>query len=227
MIASFNEFITETSRRQKATQLFRDGKSKWKTFCIISPYNPMGDKALREDNHKYDELFKEYIRKNKIPNSPVHGKYSNNKEKSYILYAISLNDTLKLAKQFNQESFIYGKLEDGKFSFSYYEKDANGNYEHLEDIDKYDIVADINDNFTIIGKYFKFNIPWKMFEDICVDIDEMILERCDKYKQYADNFQYHLDKILSDKSTSHTKYVSRCMLFGEKYFIGHYPISEK
>lgn len=208
------EKIEETPRRQKAKRGFWGKQNNIKTFCIISSENPLGRKIdLMENKVLYNNLI-ELLRNNQYIYFPVKGKY-NNIEHLVMVYNISINDSENIGLKYNQESFIYATvLDDNLVNFSYYQKGETGNYAKIEDIQKY--VDATDDDFTAIGRHFKFRIPFKIFEGQCRKINNIIKERCEN-DIYQRNYNKWINESISDEFTPHAQRIRRAKLWGTNY----------
>jgi len=183
-----NQFIAETSRRQKAQQAI-DGK-RVKTLLIMSAENPMGNQLQSDivleipsnnpnpvcttvNNKERTNLFAEMLKSQQFCYFPVKGKYGN-VEYSYIVYNISLDDAKRFGRYFDQRDIIFGEVkEQGSVAFNLYRKDesefanvkdVNRDYYYVETKDGYlPIDSDANDYYTAIGRHNKFSIPFETY----------------------------------------------------------------
>ena len=210
--------VSETSRRQKATQSFLGKRGNIKTFCIITAENPMGVKTLPSENKKrYNELT-DFLSSHQFVYFPVKGKYGS-VEHSLMIYNISLEACKNIGKRFNQESFIYANVKDNSVIFSYYQKNGdNSPYNKIEDIEKYVDTTENDDFFTAIGRNFKFTIPFKIFESHIDKINSIITERC-KNENYKNNYKVWLSESVNDNKTLYSQRFKRAKLWGKNYLM--------
>lgn len=105
---SLEKVLSETSRRQKAQRAINNIGSRVKTYAILTSENPMGNRFSKSDNAQLINRLKSYLKNGNFVWFPVKGMYGE-KENSFIVYNISLTDTLDIAKKFNQE-VSYGAI---------------------------------------------------------------------------------------------------------------------
>ena len=170
--------LTETTRRQKAEQRFLNGTFV-KTIGIISPENPMGKKVESEENSKYINRFKDYMKNTNTKYFPVKGKYGN-VEQSYMLFNITLEDLKLWASAFKQQSFIYGIVNDGKIHFQYYQMNNKNIYALYDEVDGFIERNEFEDFYSATSRHFKFQIPFSKLISCIEEHDNLIKERIKK-----------------------------------------------
>ena len=181
--------INETSRRQKAQQAIQGKNKRVRTIGIVSAQNPMGKQASKEYNQRAQNELISGLKNGRFMYYVTDGLYGS-PEKSVMIYNISLNDLLHIAKKYSQESVIYVDIQGKDISYQYYEIDSQ-NGEYVKRHEENDIVDATNDNdyYTKISRHFKFRIPF--FEHIRyitntlnerakhIDVDKMLSESLD------------------------------------------------
>lgn len=169
--------ITETSRKIKARQTLYSKRNAVKQFAIMTPENPMGEALTAEENSKRRKEFERLLNEYGLYAYPVHGVYGI-KEHSYMIFNISLKAAMYLARDFDQISFIMAFVKgENKVEYQYWEKNASEQDKNAKERDKQyintqtkeEIVRfdnDTVDNYTEIGKGFRFKIPYQFGEAV-------------------------------------------------------------
>lgn len=181
--------FNETSRRQKAKHAFLGHMNNIRNFGIFSPENPMGKRLSNEENKELRARFERVLNDGHYVYFKTKGRYGND-EKSYIVYNVSLV-TLKTwggKDMFNQESFLFCETnydeEKRKTSvtFNFYLKeDENKLFKLIESVNEFVDFSGREDNFTAIGRNFKFNIPLKFFSNANMIYESARSERPDEF----------------------------------------------
>lgn len=229
--------IQETSRRQKAIQGFLGKKSKVNTFGIITAENPMGFNFDSQENKKRNNDLLDFFRGRQYIYFPVKGKFGNT-EKPFMVYNITLEDMEIIGHRFDQKSFIYAEVnksdDEPRVIFYYYQKqyseeqakDEYGKpikqkdreYQLIETKDVFcRLDNDADDNFTAIGRNFKFTIPFDLFNEAITRFEEFINERCEKHPLYKKRCIRHINESLDTRRTYRGRFVSRAELYGDHY----------
>lgn len=157
------------------------------TVCIASADNPMGIKATEEENQKRRKKLEELLKKNRLKYYKVKGKYGND-ETSYVIANINLAmcEFLFGPDNFNQESFIFGKVKEyGSIVFSYMEQTGKGDFTEKDASKEIKGQKEAEDYFTSYLGY-KFQIPFSIFESMVTKISD------DLEKDYGWNESYKL-----------------------------------
>lgn len=156
--------IADTSRRQKAEQMFKGGNPKGiKTFCIMTAENPMGKTLTSQENKELNNELEYILKHCNFKWFPIKGSYDT-KENSYIIYNISKKDAEKLGNMFNQDSIIFATIDGSNVKYEYMKKErCHYNITKTEST----IVDATNDEkfWSQIGKDFKFRVPF--FDHAC------------------------------------------------------------
>lgn len=182
IMEAVKDAINETSRRQKAQQAIQGKNRRVKTIGIVSAQNPMGSdgSGLPSDYNErsHNELL-DVLRKGQYKYFVTDGKYGS-PETSVMVFNISLDELIKLAYTFNQESAIFVDMTNGNdVSYQYWEGDDRNSPLKLQH-EEHEIVnaTDDIDFYTKISRKFKFRIPF--FE--CVEsYYELIEKRASRY----------------------------------------------
>ena len=116
-------------------------------------------------------------------------KFTNIGENSfYIIYNTPLEYCKKLFKGYNQESFVWGRYQDGKISYEYWQKPENSDcYKKLIQNDISTIV-EVKKLFSKLREYnflIPFNFDEQLDEDFS-DIDNYTLEDISYMNNYVD-----------------------------------------
>lgn len=167
--------IKENSSTRIKSALYGDVTGKIRTFGIMTPENPMGVQYSNEDNNKLHKAFKEILSKMHVQYIKQLGSFGN-KEHSYVLVNVSLNDMVYLNTKFNQMSFFFGRVTKEGSSISYYEKPSkDSDYELIETVDRVVNAKDFNDFFSSHGD-FKYSIDLDYFKENLDSISEIVDE---------------------------------------------------
>ena len=193
--------IADTSRRQKAEQMFKGGNPKGiKTFCIMTAENPMSDTLTSQENKELNNRLERILKIGNYKWFPIKGDYKT-KENSYIIYNISKRDAEDFGIKFNQESIIFATLDGSNVKFEYMEK-VRCHYETVKSEDTF-IDATNDENFwSQISRNFKFRIPF--FDHACnINL---------KLSKVADAERL-LEETVNDKWTGKHHYILRYKLW--------------
>jgi hypothetical protein len=158
----FNEVINivENSLTNYKQALYGD---KINTYAIISVENPMGIQATKEENSKANKEFKNSMKSLGIQYSKQVGMYGN-KEHSFMIYNITLDKAKEIAKKYEQQSFFFGKKENGKKVVEYwYKENKNDPYTLKEKKADRIKMIDNADDFYSKKKGFKYTIDLDEF----------------------------------------------------------------
>ena len=145
------------------------------TFGIITPENPMGNKLDKFENSKLQDEFKNYLYDGRYHYTRIKGKYGNS-ENPWLIYNVSLEDMKRFGIQYDQESFIFGRIEDQKVTYEYWDKKKDSLYSLKDTADMFKTAFENKDFFTSL-KSWKFTIPFSVFES---SIQQNKLAKIDK-----------------------------------------------
>lgn len=105
----------------------------------------------------------------------------------YAIFNMSVDTAKKICGEYQQTSFVYSVLnEDGMIHSEYYtkqdptlpyNKQTNG-YIKIDECDTWEDTSNADGSFTVIGKEFKYGIPFKTLyavnEAICENLKRMV-----------------------------------------------------
>ena len=105
----------------------------------------------------------------------------------YAIFNMSVDTAKKICGKYQQTSFVYSVLnEDGMIHSEYYtkqdptlpyNKQANG-YIKIDECDTWEDTSNADGSFTVIGKEFKYGMPFKTLyavnEAICENLKRMV-----------------------------------------------------
>lgn len=155
-------------------------KSNIKTFGIITAQNPNSTEATSSFNKKANKDLLKSLKDSGFIVMPVKGKFANNTEHSYIILNISLEQLLRYGYSYRQTSFIFAETGN-PFTAYYYECEKpesipdklTNPYVKKDSIDRIEEL-DADDNYSLIGKNFKFTIPFHIFDSISNKIQDNV-----------------------------------------------------
>ena len=201
IINEISKRINEDSISQKKRDMknfeksFRGGKSFGgiKTMAIFTSENPNSQRDSSSNNKKSIKNLLSDLKTGGFKYVPAYGKFGFrreggvtkvNSEHSYVVFNISVANCVGLCKRYNQTSFIFCTLNDeGKIHSEYYEKTDDGNtYQLIDSEDNWNDKTGENDYYTVVGKNFKFAIPFSVFENVNNNILGCLDYIIEKYK---------------------------------------------
>jgi len=159
-MSKLSKYINESTSSQLKLAL-AGYKPTIKTFGIMTPENPMGELISPKENKLLVDEFKEHLSTKRYGYRVIDGHFGG-KEHSFFIPNITIKDLTQFSLEYNQESFIYGHIEQkGLPIFEYWQKSNTGNY-HKEFVRK--VFVDIDrDEYYSEYKGKKFIIPF--FDD--------------------------------------------------------------
>ena len=168
---------------QNAINTYKKGLSGYhgiKTFGILSAENPDSQEAPRAVNKKNMKSLSKMLQSGHYPFVKQRGHFGGNDEWSYFVFNIKFDALMYYAAQFEQTSFFYCELKNGTVRNDYYQKQdttkpysKSNPYIFIESYEGYMDASDAED-YSIIGKNFKYTIPLKIFETIDKTISDNI-----------------------------------------------------
>ncbi len=183
MIEPLNETLNELSPHQKQRNIknverfFRNGKNGFngiRTIAVLTAENPDTQQAPNQFNKKARQSLLSNIKNAGYAYVPAMGKFGNT-ERPYAVFNMSVETTKALCGKYQQTSFVYSMLnDDGSVHSEYWEKqnptqpyDKHKNdYVKKDECDTWEDMSDADDNFTVIGKHFKYSIPFDIFNSV-------------------------------------------------------------
>ena len=193
--------IADTSRRQKAEQMFKGGNPNGiKTFCIMTAENPMGETLTSQENKELNNRLERILKIGNYKWFPIKGNYKT-KENSYIIYNISKRDAEDFGITFNQESIIFATLDGSNVKFEYMKK-VRCHYETVKSENTFIDATNDEKFWSQISRNFKFRIPF--FDHACnINL---------KLSKVADAERL-LEETVNDKWTGKHHYILRYKLW--------------
>ena len=172
---------------KRVENAFNNGVSNYiRCFAVLTAENPDSKKASNAYNKKANkELFKTL--KTQYTVIPTQGKFGN-VENSFLVINIDRGVVEYYCGANEQTSFIFSKVEEGKVVSEYWEKqdvtqpyDKHNNPYVLKDTcDDWVDMSSADDYYTIVGKRFKYSIPFSIFESYNRKMGELLKEVKDK-----------------------------------------------
>lgn len=101
-------------------QMMRGLKPKIRTVVIITAENPCGVKLSPRENNSRNRDLEDFLSKSLYGYKPAKGQYMS-KENSFIVNNMTKTMALKLGRQFEQDTIIFGERfeEDGNFGMKF------------------------------------------------------------------------------------------------------------
>ena len=226
-VSQTGDTVNESERRiTKAKRALYGKKQGVRTIGIVSAENPMVMQMTPEENAKRTANFIKQLEFYHVPYVKSIGKYGN-EENSFVLYNIGLKDLEYFASTKRQESFIFGVVEDEVVHFKLFvadDKTANELKYHPAMQADGIIRADENaEDYTIIGKDFKFNIPLEQINEGLKQVNEEINRHCAEFPKYAERLDETLNDCTDDRWTVKFRACMRLHLFGNGCKVFYQP----
>ena len=216
------KFVNEISKnekkriRKKAINAIDNKDDNIRTFLIITGENPMAEPGTNNINRTQNNSLVDYLKQGHYAWQPVQGKYGST-ENSKIIFNVPLDESKMLALKFGQQSFIYGRKENGKTLFDlYYINEQEDDYDLVETQDTYDKVLG-DDYYTKIDKKHKFSVPFEYFNESCENFNKIINEQKKKSDKYNKNFDRFLNESIKENKIGYNRYLNRCLIYGSLF----------
>ena len=216
------KFVNEISKnekkriRKKAINAIDNKEDNIRTFLIITGENPMAEPGTNNINRTQNNSLVDYLKQGHYAWQPVQGKYGST-ENSKIIFNVPLDESKMLALKFGQQSFIYGRKENGKTLFDlYYINEQEDDYDLVETQDTYDKVLG-DDYYTKIDKKHKFSVPFEYFNESCENFNKIINEQKKKSDKYNKNFDRFLNESIKENKIGYNRYLNRCLIYGSLF----------
>ena len=181
-----NEKNVEDAYREK-----KAGYNGIHYIAVFSAENPDSVQATNSVNKKATHSLSKDLKAARYPIIPATGKFGGNVEHSYAIINIGLDACKYFCGKYQQTSFVYTTIIDGeKVHSEYYEKlDATKPYNKTTNpyvvkdfADGFTDMSDADDFFTVIGKGFKYQIPFPtMTEASATIIGNFLCEENSKF----------------------------------------------
>lgn len=216
------KFVNEISKnekkriRKKAINAIDNKDDNIRTFLIITGENPMAEPGTNNINRTQNNSLVDYLKQGHYAWQPVQGKYGST-ENSKIIFNVPLDESKMLALKFGQQSFIYGRKENGKTLFDlYYINEQEDDYDLVETQDTYDKVLG-DDYYTKIDKNHKFSVPFEYFNESCENFNKIINEQKKKSDKYNKNFDRFLNESIKENKIGYNRYLNRSLIYGSLF----------
>ncbi len=182
--------------------MYRDGKQIIETFAILSANNP--ESVLTRYKFNYFKVKGE------------HG----NKEESFLIYNLTLEDAKSLATYFQQRCFIFGKNTDDGLVFQSWANKSGSGYVFAKADEKtvLDNATDKKEFFTRISGDYKFSIPFERFD---FDNDEMMKSLYSKWFS-SEKYRKYFDENLTNSLDSNKYTFLGRVMFRERLYSGDF-----
>lgn len=219
--------LNETSLKSKAIKLFKNpDQSKIKTFVILTGENPDIKKLTPKENKIQNQKLKDNLKNlctvdkaiNSIqyPYYKIKGCYENNIEHSFLIFNITFEDARYIAATSHQESFIFGRNNNGELTFEFWQnKYTDGTkYSYVLVCTEKSVEDDtIDKNYTKISKKFKFNIPFSCFVNKADEVTEHYNNR-----GYSENIlKEMINNVVSDECNFRYRQGLRIKLYSQNW----------
>lgn len=218
----FESEVDELTKHEKARNVknaintYKKGLSGYngiKSFGILSAENPDSQPVPRNVNKKNMKSLSDSLKTGHYPFVRQRGHFGGNDEWSYFIFNITLETLIYYAAEYEQTSFFYCTLENGTVKNDYYQKhditkpfDRKHNpYVFIESYNGYMDATDAED-YSIIGKDFKYTIPLKCFETV----DRMIKHNLEDLRE---NKHMNLDIDHAFTAVGQTAWYHRAALY--------------
>lgn len=218
--AEQNSVLSETSRRQKAQRAINNIGSRVKTYAILTSENPMENRLSKSDNTQLTDKLKSHLKAGNFVWFSVKGMHGE-KENPFIVYNISLTDTLDIAKKFNQESIIWCDNESGEKQ--YWSRNGDGKFSKTHARNDIDDMTDAEDYYTQVNRNFKFQIPFfdgkddemlnEMISEHNAIIDRVVRRNLKHINEDDNYYNRKVNYMLSSTKTGRSKWEARGSLY--------------
>lgn len=162
--------------RKNAINTIKKGKAGYRGishFGVLTAENPDSMELPRKENSKLLNQLKKSLKTAHYIWEEQIGHFGGNDEHSLFIFNASVQVLSYFSGKYQQTSFIYGELKDGKIHSEYWEKqditlpyDAKKNpYVRKDACDEWHDASN-DENYSVIGKNFKYTIPFSIFNDI-------------------------------------------------------------
>jgi hypothetical protein len=228
-----DKIILTEAGRSRLLQILNGLVPSIRTFGIITAENPMGEKFPEKINEERNNRLRDLLNSGYWGYRQVLGKYGN-EEHPFFIRNIILDDLIRFAIDFKQESFIfaqnYTNLGAKGVEFSYYEQKKTGNKEVEDGIEisvgdkkflntrirKIYINAEDEKDFYTEYKGKKFNIPF--FDDATIHdenldgffvVPDLIFPYTESIKEKIQEINIRQVSLIEDNVCGYTAYAQR------------------
>ena len=188
---SVKNYISYVSGMIDMVKSYKDNQ----TFCLITSDNPMGQEYSAEENNKRRAKLENDLKEIHRLYTKLKGAYGND-EKTFLIINITLTECMWLAKTYQQESFVFGKKENGKMIYHYYKTSDGKNYKDIEQSDAILNQSDADQFFTLIHN-FKFKMDFKL--EFVENMQKVFYERYSWNPKFEENFKRYMEENMTIK----------------------------
>ena len=163
---------TRFAKQQNNGHSFRTGACNLngiRTIVVLPSVDDDGQQTTNKSSNKARRSLLSIIKSRGYACVPAMEKYGNF-DCPYAIFNMSLDVAKKMCVKYQQTSFVYSVLnEDGMIHSEYYTKQdltlpysKQGNdFIKNDECDTWEDLSNADGNFTVIGKEFKYGIPFK------------------------------------------------------------------
>lgn len=182
--------LMEKSRSEKKKDVkrienfFKKGNNNVvKCFAVLTAENPNSQKQDAKLNKKDNAQLFDAL-KTQYTIIPTQGKFGN-VENSFVVMNIDVDTAKFFCGKYEQTSFIFSKIdENSQLVSEYWEKqDTSADYDKVlnpyvlkDTCNDWVDMSGADDYYTIVGKRFKFSIPFSIFESYSYELSKMLAE---------------------------------------------------
>lgn len=203
---AIQEALVEKSISQKkrdnkdVERFFRSGKGGFnniKSLVVFTAENPNTVELKRSQNKKLNKSLLSILNDAGYKFVPAIGQFYGNPEHPYVVFNMSLETAKRLCGRYEQKSFVWSEIgRDGTVFSQYWEKQnetspynrQSNDYVCKDECDTWIDQSEAEDGFTIVGKKFKYSVPFSIFENI--------------NKKFGENLQRITEQRFNDKESS-------------------------
>jgi len=180
---------TRFAKQQNNGHSFRNGKCNIngiRTIVVLASVDDDDQQTTNKSSKKARRSLLSIIESRGYACVPAMEKYGNF-DCPYAIFNISLDVAKKMCVKYQQTSFVYSVLnEDGMIHSEYYTKQDStlpcskqvNDLIKNDECDTWEDMSIADGNFTVIGKEFKYGIPFKTLyavnEAICENLKRMV-----------------------------------------------------
>ncbi len=179
-LSAVTEIINRQRNIKNAQNVFVKNKSGYNGithFGVITAENPDSEQASASDNKKYQYLLAKSLKSAHYIWVWQKEHFGGNDEHSMFVFNISVDALAYYSGKYQQTSFIYGELRENCVHSEYWEKQDSTQpyhpkfnpYVKKDECDEW-IDASNEEDYSVIGKRFKYTIPFSIFSDLSESI---------------------------------------------------------
>lgn len=184
----------------------KSGINGIRTIAVFTAENPDTTNVGKDYNHKANHSLSKNLKNAGYIVIPAKGKFGGFSENSFAVINISIEAVMNYCAKYQQTSFIYSTIEEGDNAHSsYYEKSdvtkpisKTNPYVEKDSSDDIIDMSNADDMFTIIGKNFKYQIPFPYLMEISNTINKNFLNEENK-KWMLNTLEETIDYSMNKK----------------------------